>query len=218
MVTVADYLADTRKSYDAVAAAYAGRFTDELAHQPVERAVLDLFAGLVRGTGIVVDAGCGTGRITGYLHDLGVDILGVDLSPGMLDEARRGHPGLHFVESSMLTLDFPDAAVAGVLAWYSTTHLPDDQLPAAFAEFFRVLAPGGYLLVGFQAGDHVLHLTEAFGQEVSLRYHRRRPSHVCQLLAEAGFALHTQVLREPMEGEGLEPTQKAYLLARTPPA
>lgn len=59
----------------------------------------------------------------------------------------------------MLALDLPD----GVLAWYSTIHVPDERLPEAFAEFHRVLAPSGYLLLAFQAGEGSEHATEALG-------------------------------------------------------
>jgi hypothetical protein len=60
----------------------------------------------------------------------------------------------------MLAPDLPDGVLCGVLAWFSVIHVPDERLPRAFAEFARVLAPGG-LLLGFQARDTTLHLAEA---------------------------------------------------------
>jgi 2-polyprenyl-3-methyl-5-hydroxy-6-metoxy-1,4-benzoquinol methylase len=47
------------------------------------------------------DVGCGTGRITAHLRQLGVDVFGIDLSPGMIEVARRDHPGLRFDLGSM---------------------------------------------------------------------------------------------------------------------
>ena len=46
--------------------------------------------------GPVADVGCGPGHVTAHLNKLGVDAFGIDLSPAMLDLARRDHPGLRF--------------------------------------------------------------------------------------------------------------------------
>lgn len=215
-MTMADYLIQTRASYNTIAVDYDKQFVAELDGRPVERAVLGLFADLVRDAGPVLDAGCGTGRIADYLAGLGVAVRGLDLSPGMLALARTSFPELLFVEGSLLALPDADASLAGLLAWYSTIHLSDQDLPVAFSQFFRVLQPGGQLLLGFQVGNHLTHRDELFGLPVNLGYHRRDPARVGELLIAAGFESHSTVLREPLPGEGIEPTRKAYLLVRKP--
>jgi SAM-dependent methyltransferase len=77
-----------------------------LASSPYERAMLLLFAELVHagGGGPVADVGCGPGRITAHLRTLDVDAFGIDLSPGMIEVARRDHPGLRFEVGSMTDL------------------------------------------------------------------------------------------------------------------
>jgi SAM-dependent methyltransferase len=217
-MTEPDFLRDTRASYSAVAEGYAERFRDELAAKPLDRAMLGAFAEqvLARG-GPVADIGCGTGRVTAYLDGLGLPVSGIDLSPGMIEVARRVHPGLRFEVGSMLALDLPDGALGGVLAWYSVIHVPDERLPEAFAEFARVLAPGGLLLVGFQAGDSTLHLTEALGQPVTLDFRRRRPERVAELLTGAGLEVRARLVREPDDdGDFPEREPQACLLARKP--
>ncbi|MFF7215167.1 class I SAM-dependent methyltransferase [Streptomyces sp. NPDC008238] len=121
-----DWLADTRASYDTVAEDYADQVRGLLDGTPYERAVLGLFADLVRsgGGGPVADVGCGPGRITAHLHGLGVDAFGIDLSPAMVRVARREHPGLRFDVGSMTDLDLPDASTAGLVAWYSLSTSP----------------------------------------------------------------------------------------------
>lgn len=215
-MTEPDFLHTTRTSYDALAVDYAEHFRDAMAGKPWDRAVLAGFAELVRAGGCrrVADVGCGTGLATGLLHGLGLDVFGIDLSPGMLAVARRTHPELRFSVGSMLALDLPDGSLGGLVAYYSTIHVPDERLPEVFAEFHRVLAPGGHLLVAFQVGDVPLHLTEAWGRPIALEFHRRRPDHVAALLAEAGLTVEVRVEREAEPGER---TPQAYLVARRPP-
>jgi SAM-dependent methyltransferase len=220
-VTEADFLQETRNSYNTLAAAYAERYRGELVPRALDRAVLGAFAELVLGgdgnATTVADVGCGPGRVTALLSSLGVDAFGVDLSPAMIEMARRDYPELRFKVGSMLELDIPAGSLGGVLAWYSTIHVPDDRLPDAFAEFRRVLVPGGYLLLGFQAGDEVVHRTEALGQAISVDFHWRQPGRVAAMLDQAGFAMYATVVREADSiGEFTESTPQAFLLARRP--
>lgn len=214
-MTEADFLTTTRTFYDAVAEDYADLFRDELAKRPLERAVLGVFAELVEGDGPVADLGCGPGRTTARLAALGLPMFGVDLSESMLAIARRENPGLRFEQGSMLELDLPDGALAGALSFYSSIHTPVDQLPALFAEFHRVLAPGAPLLVAFQAGDEHRHFDRPFGHPVSLTFQRRRPEHIADLLTAAGFALVSRTVREPDRALD-EVSQQAFLIVRKP--
>ncbi len=210
-----DFLTSTRSSYDAIAVEYDSHFREALAGRPWDRAVLAVFAELVRSRspGPVADVGCGTGHQTALLHGLGVDVFGVDLSPGMLAVARREHPGIRFTVGSMLALDLPDGCLGGLLAYYSTIHVPDDLLPTVLAGFARVLAPGGHLLLAFQVGDEPLRLSEAFGHEIALEFHRRRPGYMAELVEDAGLVVRTRLVREAEEDER---TAQAYLVARKP--
>ena len=202
----------TRDSYDAVAETYATLFGDELAGKPLDRALLAAFAETV--TGPVADVGCGPGHVTAHLHHLGLDVAGIDLSPGMIDVARRTYPGLPFSVGDMTQLDITTSTLSGIVAFYSIIHLPPDRLPVALAEFARVLAPGGRLLVAFQTGaGERLHQTDWHGHEVSLDHYRRDPGEVADQLTAAGLHVTARLVREPEAGESAD---RCYLLARSP--
>ena len=142
-----------RAAYSSVAAQYADLFDRGWPAQEdagdlalVERHLLGL-------PGPVLDLGCGPGQWSAHLHALGADVTGVDVVPEFVAHARAAHPGPAFVLGSMTALDRPAHSVAGVLAWYSTIHLPPAELEGVLAGIRRVLAPGGRLVAGFFAGD-----------------------------------------------------------------
>lgn len=201
----------TRAAYDTVAESYAELLAGELTAKPLDRAMLAAFAELVPDGGPVADLGCGPGRVTAHVHGLGLDVFGVDLSPAMVDEARRRHPGLRFDVGSMAALDLRDGELAGIVAWYSVIHTPPERLPSLFAELRRVLVPGGRLLLAFQAGDERVHLQQAYGHEISLYAYRLDPDRVTGQLMDAGITVEARLVRGP---EPPEKVPQAYLLAR----
>lgn len=198
MTDSSSYLAVTADAYDAVAVLYAEFVRNALDDVPLDRAILAAFAELVRGTGPVAELGCGPGLVTAHLRDLGVDVSGVDLSPVMIDMARATYPDLRFEVGSMNALDLADDHLRGVVSWYSIIHVPPGEVPAYFAEFRRVLAPGGHLLLGFfeAEGDPVT----PFDHRVTTAY-RWPIDDLAKMAVDAGFRETARMLREPREGE-----------------
>src|SRR3954447_20008615 len=196
------WLADTRTSYDTDAVGYADKVRGLLDGSPYLRASLALFADLVRdaGGGLVADVGCGPGYVTRHLHDLGVDAFGIDLSSEMVAIARHDHPDLRFEVGTMTDLDLADDSVAGIVAFWSVIHVPDDAVPGVFQEFRRVLRPAGLLLVGFHVGDQTQHTAEGYtGRPISVDSHHRRPSTIKGWLRDAGFTIEAEQVIGPDE-------------------
>ncbi len=219
-MTEADYLSGTRSAYDTVAADYVrlvGATAADVREPPQDRTLLARLVELVAGASplasrTIADVGCGPGRITEYLDALGAEVVGVDLSSEMVRIARATHPGLRFEVGSITALPLIDGEVGGIVAWYSIIHTPPDQLPLAFAEFRRVLVPGGQLLLAFQVGlGEVVRRSEAYGRPVSLDSYRHSPDHVSRMLEQAGLVVHTRMVRDP--SQSFETTQQAVLIA-----
>ena len=93
-----------RDNYDRLAREYTVHLFDELQHKPLDRELLTHFARQTKGRGTVCDVGCGPGHITRFLHDLHVSVLGLDLSSGMVAEARGLSPELEFRQGDILAL------------------------------------------------------------------------------------------------------------------
>lgn len=195
-----DWLADTRNSYDTVAVSYADQLREALDGKPYLRAALALFADLVQGAGggPVADVGCGPGHVTAHLGRLGVDVFGIDVSPGMVAVARAEHPELRFEVGSMTALDLAAGSLAGALAFWSLIHVPDDEVPAVLDGFRQVLRPGAPLLIGFHVGEGSRLKTEGYGgHPMRVQVHRRRPAQLGGRLREAGFAVEAELLIDP---------------------
>jgi SAM-dependent methyltransferase len=202
-----------RESYDRLAEEYARRIADELQHKPLDRELLDRFAQQTTGRGEVCDMGCGPGHVARYLRDAGASVFGLDLSPGMLEQARKLNPDISFREGNMLALDILDGALAGIAAFYAIVNIPKLSLPVVFREIQRVLQPGGLLLLAFHTGNEVLHEDELWGQKISMDFLLFQPSEIGLDLEEAGFNIEEIVEREPYPDVEYR-SRRAYIFAR----
>ncbi|MEU6004095.1 MULTISPECIES: class I SAM-dependent methyltransferase [unclassified Streptomyces] len=209
-----DALSATRDAYDDAAHTYAQLFRDTLRDSPLDRAILGVFAEAVGASGDnqVADLGCGPGHVTAHLAELGLLASGVDASPTMIELAREAYPGLRFDVGSMAALDIADGALGGVLSRWSVIHTPPRELPVILAEFHRVLAPGGHLLIGFSASEDQTHLTQVFDHAVAPAY-RWWPDHLAALLRESGLAEVARMVREPQPTDRRQ-FKEIQLLAR----
>jgi SAM-dependent methyltransferase len=211
-----DTNAQTRASYDRVAADYGARFQDEMDHKPFDRRMLNWLIDRVGALGPICDLGCGPGQIARYLHSQGAETFGIDLSQKMVEQARALNPGLRFEQGDVLALTpVADQAFGGIAAFYCLIHIPPQQLPTALAEIYRVLRPDGTLLMTFHIGQEVRHLDEWWGQPVDLDFHFYEREAIKARLAEAGFTLEEAIERDPYPDIEVA-TRRAYLFARRP--
>jgi ubiquinone/menaquinone biosynthesis C-methylase UbiE len=218
-VPAEDHVAAARAVYEASADTYlqfVGTEISAATEAPVDRSLLRAFVDLVNaGTSArVADVGCGPGRVAAFLVTHHVEVVGLDPSPAMLAAARIAHPDIHFEEGQLDDLPIPEASLAGVVCWYSIIYTPPENLGDAFAELARVLRPGGYLLLAFQAGsgEPVLR-TNAHGTALSLTSFRHSLSDVAGRLEDGGLSVRATALREPEFDH--ETTPQAFVIARS---
>jgi SAM-dependent methyltransferase len=208
---------ELRDAHDVLSEWYATNLVGVLESMPVERAMLDLFAEMTLAVGTqVADVGCGTGRLLPYLAGRGLSPRGVDLSPGMVEVARRENPGFAYEVADLRELPFEDASLAGVVCWFSLIYLAPDARVPAFAELARVVQPGGYLVTAFKHGDGTARRNAPGGVVESLGIDFDRywlPAREMEdRFAAAGFAMIFQGSTPP---EGSEPAYGYMLVRRT---
>ena len=202
---------DVRAAYNLACELYAQKFARELDYKPRDRELLARFASLAGSGSPVLDLGCGPGHTTAHLNSLGVRATGLDLSAGMIDQAKNLFPETEFVVGNMLDLQFPDSSMAGVLAFYSIVHFSPSHLPKVFGSMRRVLKDGGVLLLSFHIGSEVYHNLNFLETGTALDFTCFEASTVEKELAATGFSGIETIVREPYEKEF--PSQRCYMLA-----
>jgi SAM-dependent methyltransferase len=117
------------------------------------------------GQGLVIDLGCGTGILAEIVCNSGYDVLGIDLSPAMIELARERVPEARFQCEPLLGAELPRciavAAVGECFNYRFDERNSRDQLRQLFGRIHAALRPGGLLLFdaagpGRAPGDHSL--------------------------------------------------------------
>lgn len=198
--------------YDKIAADYAqGSFQrGETAEQPVDQKVLDLLVARVEG--VVCDLGCGPGHHARYLRDQGVQVVGVDLSPGMLAQARLRNPDIEFLQASMYRLPVANESWGAIAAMYSIIHIPRGETVRVLREIRRTLCSGGLLLLAFYVGQATIRSWRWKNIPVSMTYTHFRSGEMDRYLTKAGFALEGDLEIQGDPGSAMT----RYVFARKP--
>jgi ubiquinone/menaquinone biosynthesis C-methylase UbiE len=204
--------AQTKLFYNTMAGAYAEAFIHELDYKPFDRYLLQRFAADNKHRGEMADVGCGPGQTTKYLSDWGVkDITGIDLSDKMIEAAKTRFPGIPFETGNMLSLDKPGNCYGSMLGFYAIAHFKNEQLKQFFEEAYRVIKPGGQLLISFHIGNEVKTVDELLGVKASADFYFNETDTVCGLLSDAGFRLVDIMSRYPYPDKEY-PSQRAYII------
>lgn len=191
-----------RQGYDQMAQVYTDHVSLEMTEPSIVRSALELFAHQVQqqGPGLVADVGCGPGHITDFLSELGLDIFGIDNSPALLDIARAAYPEIHFETGQLASLPVDAGSLQAVVCRHALIHTPADLVPAALAEFARVLAPRGLLFLSFFGAEAPSTHGRGFDHAVTTAYELDVDT-MATLVSNAGFAEEMRIVRQPRENE-----------------
>jgi len=159
--------------------------------EPHVREILDRLP-----AGRALDAACGTGRHAAYLALRGHTMIGVDCSAGMLELAKAKVPDADFRPGDLHQLPVTDEAVDLVVCSLALTHVPD--LAPVFAEFARVLRPGGHLVIADSRMDYPIVEALPDGGYGYMPHYNRFTSEYLNAALPLGFSVRScQELRFP---------------------
>jgi SAM-dependent methyltransferase len=173
---------DIVRSYDCIAEKFAAQWVD---HPPVQ--ALETFVRLLPRRARVLDAGCGPGHHARFLSKCGNDVIGVDLSDGMLQIARRRVGAVPFVRMDIQALCFPAGTFDGVWCAAAAIHVPREEIRALLRGFRRTLRPGGVLALNMQVGRQS-EVVDFHGDRRFFEYYRDGQD-ITAHVSSAGFAV-----------------------------
>lgn len=200
------------ETYDKIAGNYAAHYMNELEHKPLDRLLLRDFASENKDKGTILDIGCGPGQTTKFLSDEGcTNIIGTDISPVMIAEAKRINPQLNFEVADALSLNYNTDTFAAAVAFYAIVNLDYPVIKTAFTEINRVLKPGTPFLFSFHTGDEIVHLDELLDKKVDIDFYFLDVDIILSLLKETCFTATDTLIRYPYPQE--YPSQRAYIKA-----
>lgn len=202
------------RAYDAMAGEYLAYASGEFENTGPGFAGLDAFVSQAKMLdGPVGDLGCGPGYLSSHLRELGLDVVGYDLSPTFVDMAREAYPWGDFHVGDLAALDRNDHSLGGIISRYSIIHTPPGRHGEVFAEWRRVLEPGAPLLLSlFGARSGADHGT-SFDHAVTTAY-ALWPATIVEQLDQAGFVgCDATAFAVP---NSRRPYDHAVIAARTP--
>jgi len=192
----------TRQAYNLAADTYHNLFHDELNRKSYDKKLLDFFSDQFKPGATICDAGCGpTGHIGKYILNKGMNITGVDISDRCVELASGHVPGIRFIRGDFVQIDLPDQCFDGIISFYSIIHTPKMHINDIFAEFNRMLKPGGYLLVVVKKGTEEGFLNEFIGIEAEIYFTLFSEAEIAEYYLNNGFELVFFETRNPYDYE-----------------
>lgn len=166
--------------------------------------------GVPAGSGPALDIGCGAGKSTVSLMDLGYSVTGMDLSSDALAVCReRFGDSVLLIKGSVLDIPLPDSSFICAIAVHLLEHIPDADMPLAASEIRRVLRPGAILFIrDFAPGD----MREHTRRNTDIAYYHRDPDDIIRFFD--GFTVLSSRRAEEPTRFGTVRTRSEILLRR----
>lgn len=153
---------------------------------------IDKFAGFLPPPAPVLEIGCGAGADVVNLRNAGYNVIGMDLSTGMLAQAREV-AGDGLLQADMRMLPFAANSVDGVWAMASMLHLPRKNVAQTIAGIARVLRPNGTFFCSVKIGEGEI-ITHNMGERTFTLF---QPDEMVSYLTTAGFHICEQWTWQP---------------------
>jgi SAM-dependent methyltransferase len=191
-----------RQAYNLAADKYHELFHNEMNEKEYDRNLLDTFSNKLKKNSLICDAGCGpSAHIGKYLSDKGFNITGVDISERCIELASKFNPEMKFVCNDIAEMEFENNTFDAIISYYSIIHTPKKMVNKLFDEFYRVLKPGGYLLLVVKAGNNEGFLHQLIGIETEIYFSLFTIEEIECYFKTGGFKLDFLEKRNPYDFE-----------------
>ncbi len=174
----------------------------------------------------VLDFGCGCGRVIRHWRALTpAHLYGTDCNPRLIDWCRRNLPFAKFQSNTLEPrLNYADHQFEFAYALSVLTHTPEDRQQPWMNELWRILRPGGYLLITTQGDEFLPKLTRAErhrygGGQIVVRYRSAAGSNLCSVYHPETYvreklAFNFEIVASCPRGAAGNGNQDMYLLRK----
>ena len=177
---------DTKQAYNKI----AGDYARDHQHDLWDTGLTNNFVKLLPPHAKVLDVGCGPGKETAFLVSQDFDVIGIDFSQSMVQEAKKRVPQGNFMVMDMRQLTFPADTFDGILAKACLLHIPKTEVPPVIAGFHKILKPHGLLYLTVKQGTGEQVVTENdYGYEYSRFFSFFTKAEMEQMLIQTGFTI-----------------------------
>ena len=210
-----EILKKMKNSYDIAGKNYYELFHDDILKHDFDQKLLFRFLSLMNNDPIVCDMGCGpAAQYGGFIQTHCNQVHGLDISENNLILAAGLYPGIQFHCNDMIKTDLIGSFFDGIISFYSLFHIPKNKTEDLFKEFYRVLKPGGIMLLVTHKGEYVNTFSEIWGHKgLSIFANFHIKSEVENPCLTAGFEL---IDIFPKESYYDFPKERLVLFAKKP--
>lgn len=202
METLAKINQFTRESYNKAAQKYYDLFHNELEGKKFDKDYLDKFLRLFNSNSLICSVGCGPcGHVEKYIYDKGFRVIGIDISEKCIEIASNNNPQIKFEVGDLSKIKYEDNYFDGIVSYYSILDTPKIYLDKIFNEFYRVLKPGGYLLLVVKEGSTERYESNLLGIETKIYFSLFTEDEIRTVLVRNGFDIEQMTIREPNSEE-----------------
>jgi adenosine deaminase len=170
IVGTSDTAMVTMDSYDRNAFGYAGHYYGK----NIMKNQIEEFLSYLPSSGPVLDAGCGPGHDSNYINSKGYEVIGIDFSKGMIEEARKRVKGVEFLERNMCQ-PWPEKEryFGGIWCCAALLHLTTEEADLALSSFHDLLQANGVMFISVMRGQGASINTEERPYGSMKRYFKR---------------------------------------------
>jgi ubiquinone/menaquinone biosynthesis C-methylase UbiE len=205
------------RAYDRAADKYAEGFWNELEKKHFDRVILDWFADQAPRGERILEIGCGPGEVSGYLSRRGATCLGTDVSPRMIENARKYFPGVSFDVQDFFSLTYADTSFSRVVAFYAIVNLTMPEIESVFREVSRVLASGGLFLFTFHIyeSEEKTDTADFLAPGNPLTFYYFKVDEMKAMVERLGFQVVDVLIRHPYPGAEYQSKRSYFILRKS---
>lgn len=191
----------------------AKKYTDEYFDDFSDIKYIDRFLKYLPKKSKILDIGSGPGQFSKYIKENGFDVEGVDYSDEMVLIAKKKVPNVKFSKMDMRKLEFKEKYFDGLLVSYSLIHIPSNQIASTLKGFYKILKPGGYILIIAQYGKANQIIDEPFLPTEKMFFNFFTKDRLKKYLNKANFEVVFQE-QIPTQDPNSVGTEIIYTIAR----